>query len=291
MLTYPQLTSSEQAHLPKLLAKPIAMPSKFDDSTHNIWHCQTADGEMVLKVCNQLAIKQSTFWLGLNHLFAADFPNNLAYIERTHHLLGQNGALPVPKFVATAPNRFVLTRYLAGHDLNTGQISEAQVVALANHIAHLHQPTYAQWGSLHAPTFATPDWGNRLHTTLCYLVTQRGLSMTESLIEKILSEAKYIQESIFVAMMLDLRWDQLRSLENGDLALIDLDAFVIAPKNLDLVLLQYLLTPAQWLLFKTQYCQVHTWPDYTLQKPSYQLLLFLMNILGETNLTRWMGQI
>jgi hypothetical protein len=291
MLTYPQLTSAEQANLPKLLAKPIAMPSKFDDSTHHIWHCQTADGEMVLKVCNQLAIKQSTFWLGLNHLFNADFPNNLAYIERMHHLLVQKVALPIPQYVASASDRFVLTRFLAGHDLKTNQINKAQVVALANHIALLHQYTYKQWGSLHAPMFATQDWGNRLHTTLCYLVTQRGLSMTESLIEKILSEAKDIQENIFVAMMLDLRWDQLRSLENGELALIDLDAFVIAPNNLDLVLLQYLLTPKQWLLFKAQYCQVHTWPDYTQQKPCYQLLLFLMNVLGETNLTRWMGQI
>jgi hypothetical protein len=290
MLTYPQLTSAEQANLPKLLAKPVAMPSKFQDSTHRVWHCQTTDGEMVLKVCNRLAITQSTFWLGLTHLFNADFPNNLANIERTHHLLIQNGALPVPQLVASASNRFVLTRFLAGLDLVTSQINDAQVLALANHIALLHQHSYTQWGSLHMPTFATQDWGNRLHKTLCYLVTQQELSMTESLIEKTLSEAKYIQESIFVAMMLDLRWDQLRSLENGDLALIDLDAFVIAPKNLDLVLLQYLLTPAQWLLFKAQYCQVHTWPDYTQQKPCYQLLLFLMNILGETNLIGWMDQ-
>ena len=102
-------------------------------------------------------------------------------------------------------------------------------------------------------------------------------------------------------MMLDLRWDQLRSVDNGDLdhdrsdndslALIDLDAFVIAPKNLDLVLLQYVLSPAQWLLFKQQYCQTHVWPDYTQQKPCYQLLLFLMNVLGETDLRRWMNQI
>ena len=291
MLTYPQLSTDEQVNLPKLLAKPVAMPSKFDDSTHHVWHCQTVDGEMVLKVCNTFTIAQSAFWLGLNHLFDADFPNNLGKIGQTHDFLVHNGALQVPEYIASAPKRFVLTRFLAGHDLDVSQITDTPLINLANQIAHLHQHNHTHWGSLHAPKFGADDWGNRLHETLRYLVAQRGLQLTDPLISTILSQARHVKETEFVPMMLDLRWDQLRIVNNGKLALIDLDAFVIAPISLDLVLLQYVLNPANWLLFKQQYCQTHAWPDYAEQKPCYQLLLFLMNVLGETDLTRWMHQI
>lgn len=290
MLTYPQLTAAEQANLPKLLAKPVAIPSKFDDSTHLVWRCQTADGEMVLKVCNRVKIAQSVFWLGLNHLFDADFPNNLGNIQCAHDFLSQNSALQVPEYMASAPSRFVLTRFLAGFDLVAGIINDAQVIALANHIARLHLHTHTRWGSLHAPQFSANGWPERLQNTLTFLLQQNKVEKTAQ-IQTILALAGKIKETVFVPMMLDLRWDQLRSLDNCDLALVDLDAFVIAPKNLDFVLLQYVLSPAQWLLFKHQYCQTHIWPDYTQQKPCYRLLLFLMNVLGETDLTRWMHQI
>ena len=87
MFTYPQLTATEQAGLPKLIAQPNAIPNKFEDSTHQLFHCKTADGDMVLKVCNTATIEKSTFWLGANHLFAADFPNSLGNIHLTHQFL------------------------------------------------------------------------------------------------------------------------------------------------------------------------------------------------------------
>jgi hypothetical protein len=97
MLTYPKLTAAEQANLPKLLSTPTALPSRFNDSTHHVWHCQTVEGEMVLKVCNPATVAQSAFWLGINHLFGADFPNSLGDIQRTHDFLQENGMLKVPE--------------------------------------------------------------------------------------------------------------------------------------------------------------------------------------------------
>jgi hypothetical protein len=291
MFTYPQLSPAEQANLPKLIAEPIAIPNKFDDSTHQIWHCQTIEGEMVLKVCNDATIAESPFWLGVNHLFAADFPNSLGNIHLTHDFLAQNGVLKVPDFIGASANRFVLSRFLPGVDLEVAKVEEKWVIALANHIATLHQITYKKWGSLHAPQFSIDDWAERLHETLSFLAKQRGATIAESLFREILVQAKNIQETEFIPMMLDLRWDQLRYLNANELALVDLDAFVIAPRALDLVLLEYIFTPQQFALFKQHYVQTHTWPDNKAQKSCYQLLLFLMNVLGETDLPRWMNRI
>ncbi|MEZ0211000.1 MAG: hypothetical protein ACAH08_08600, partial [Methylophilus sp.] len=127
MFTYPQLTSLEQAGLPKLTAQPSAIPNKFEDSTHQLFYCQTADGEMVLKVCNQATIRRSSFWSGANRLFAADFPNSLGNMYFTHHFLEQSGGLTVPDFVAASANRYILTRFLNGKDLETENITDQWV--------------------------------------------------------------------------------------------------------------------------------------------------------------------
>lgn len=291
MLTFPQLTKAEQADLPKLLVAPIAIPSQFKDSTHQVWHCQTADGEMVLKVCNPTTVTKSAFWLGLNHLFGADFPNSLGDIKRTHDFLQQNGALKVPAIVASNANRFVLTRFLAGQDVDSAHVDEQTVVRLAKHIASLHLQANHHWGSFLAPTFTAQDWALRLQNTIQYLAEQASTPIDVRWLAELFKKSGDIQETSFVPMMFDLRWDQLRYCDDQALALIDLDAFVIAPKNLDLVLIANLLSPAQWRLFKQQYEMVLAWPDYSQQQPCYQLLLFLMQVFGETNLARWMKRI
>lgn len=291
MLTYPQLTDAEQTNLPKLLAVPIAIPSKFNDSTHQVWHCLTVDGEMVLKVCNPSTITPSPFWWGLNYLFGADFPNSLGNIQRTHDFLKENGALKIPEFVASKANRFVLTRFLTGEDVDQTEVDNPSVIALANHIACLHQRTYNHWGNLHAPTWTAQDWSQRMQRTLRYLAEKSDTPIDEHLLTALLKQAGEIQETSFVPMMFDLRWDQLRNCDDHALALIDLDAFIIAPKSLDLALLTNLLTPAQFTVFKQHYEMVQPWPNVSKTQPCYQLLLFLMQVLGEADLASWMKRI
>jgi hypothetical protein len=157
MLTYPILTPSEQANLPRLIIAPTALPSQFEDSTHQVFLCDTADGRMVLKVCDEVAVVQSGFWQGLNLLFGADFPNNLAQIQQTHELLSMQGLYAVPDFVASSRGEFahdfVLTRFIEGVDVEASQVTDAMVVQLAKHITQLHQMTHSTWGGLYAPTY------------------------------------------------------------------------------------------------------------------------------------------
>lgn len=288
MFAYPLLTSTEQAELPALLAPAKAIPGKFEDSTHQLFYCQTAAGEMVLKVCTPDTIAQSRFWRGANHLFAADFPNSLGDMHLTHDFLQDKGLLTVPELVAAGARRFVLSRFIAGTDLVAAHIDDAWVIALARHLAALHHYRHHHWGSLHAPQFSAAAWPVRVHDTLTMLLAQEDTWQTEPIVSAVLSQVHAIEETEFVPMMLDLRWDQFRQTTQHGLALIDLDAFVIGPRALDLLLLEYVLTPAQLAVFKQHYLPIHPWPVLTTQKPCYQLLLFLMHVLGEQDLLAWM---
>lgn len=290
MFSYPLLTASEQASLPALIAEPKSIQARFEDSTHQLFACQTTKGAMVLKVCNQKSIDQSYFWSGANHLFAAEFPASLGEIHLTHAFLEKNGTLKIPEFISAGAQRFVMTRFLTGKDVETDHINEQWVIALAAHIAKLHQSTYANWGTLNKPVLPAEAWAGRLHDTLVFLAKKQGMSLTEPTLTEALAHANTINETEFVPMMLDLRWDQFRCAEDNSLALIDLDAFVIAPRALDLLLLEYVFTPAQLAIFKQRYTQNHRWPAHTKETACYQLLLFLMHVLGETNLAKWMQQ-
>ena len=267
MHTYPLLTPLEQDNLPALIAVPSLLPSKFADSTHQVFLCETVDGPMVLKVCDEGSVTQSGFWQGLNHLFLADFPNSLAQIDRIHDLLAKQGCFAIPEYVASSRGRFVLSRFIAGVDVSSAQVTDT-------------------------PAYKAREWNNRLQATLTALSAQDDVTIGKSLLTAVLAQANTINETDFAPMMLDLRWDQFRTVaQSNELALIDLDAFVIGPRSLELVLLEYVLTPQQFSLFKSIYTEKNDWPDYSAQKASYQLLLFLMQVLGETDLASWMKRI
>lgn len=294
MHTYPLLTPAEQLTLPRLIAQSEVIHSKFEDSTHRLWRCETVDGPVILKVCDHDAIAKSSFWYGMNHLFGIDFPNSLGDICKTHTLLSEKGCFTVPEFMAAIPSRFLLTRFLAGEDMQSSLVTDATIVALAKHIAGLHQLRHKEWGNLYLPVYSQTSWGEQLKSALQRMIANSNKTIPESLSRDVLAKTTLIAETDFVPIMLDLRWDQFRILDNtsqiSSLALVDLDAFAIGPRSLELVLLEYVLTAEQFNLFKKQYSLKHDWPDYSQQKASYQLLLFLMNVLGETDVERWMQQ-
>lgn len=294
MHTYPLLTPAEQLSLPQLIAQPEVIHRKFEDSTHQIWRCETVDGPMVLKVCHYDAIAKSNFWIGMNHLFGLDFPNSLGQICKTHTLLSEKGYFTVPDFVAAIPNRFVLTHFLAGTDMNASLATDVIVEALAKHIAGLHHLRHENWGNCYMPTYPQASWGERLSLALKRMISESNVLIPETLSKEVLAKTALIAETDFAPIMLDLRWDQFRILDNATLdnaySLVDLDAFAIGPRALELVLLEYVLTASQFELFKRYYSLESDWPDYNQQKASYQLLLFLLNVLGETDLEKWMNQ-
>jgi hypothetical protein len=162
------------------------------------------------------------------------------------------------------------------------------VIKLAKHLAVLHQQTSTTWGRLSKPTLKADEWSTRLHDVLVALVETNEINIPQDIVELVLEQTKMLQVEQFVPIMPDLRWDQLRLLENGELAVVDLDAFVIAPRELELVLLEYLLTPQQAELFKQVYQAYLPIPDLSDCRYSYRLLLFLMNVLGESSIENWM---
>lgn len=289
MVNYPRLTLSQQQDLPALIQPASLIVAKFEDSTHQLWHCETVDGSMVLKLCNHQTVQTSTFWQAMNQLFDIDFPASLAHIDKTHNFLSEQGELQIPDFIAAEASSFVLVRYLEGEDVDFEHVSDGIVTQLARHLAKIHQSKYSHWGALHRAEFSSAQWSTRLQNTLSSLAKVHPITIPEDVLEQALQQATELNIETFVPIMLDLRWDQMLHQQDQLSAIVDMDAFVIGPRELELVLLEYQLNEHQAALFAQAYQITTDWPDLTEQRLCYRLLLFLMNSLGETDVKKWMN--
>ncbi len=265
------------------------MSAKFEDSTHQLWHCETVKGFKVLKVCNHDNIKESTFWQGMNSLFDAQFPDSLGHIEQIYHLLSSHSPLIIPKPSAYQSSVFVLSDYLQGQEVDASTTTDEMVKQLAEHVAVLHQLQQDKWGAIHHANFYAQDWSPRLYATLVCLLESQSFDLSNNIITQTLEQAKQISVSQFVPVMADLRWDQFLHQQGQLSAVVDLDAFVYAPQELELVMLEYLLAADQFNYFIDSYTRYLPLPTLDTVRQPYRLLLFLMNMLGETDIDLWLN--
>lgn len=290
MSAYPKLSFNQQQNLPKLIqASPL--PRMFEDSTHQLWKCDTVDGEFMLKVCDSNAVANSTFWQGMSLLFDVQLPEQLGDFKPVYDIVNQNSPLTIPDYTASdSENRnkkqqaFILTKMMQGNMVEPKDVNDEMVKTLAKHISQLHTQQQTIWGKAAQPEFVLNDWSERLQNTLTVLAKKQ--TIPEELLVEALAEAKAITPDYVVPIMLDLRWDQFLQENKNLITLVDLDAIVFAPRELELVLLEYLLTPEQIMVFASEY--PHHIDLSQVRKP-YRLLLFLMNVLGETRVHTWMS--
>ncbi len=289
MVGYPALTPHQQRKLPALLkpAQPVA--AQFADSSHQLWFCETEAGLLVLKVADKNTIRQSAFWQGVNRLFGLNFPASLADTADIQAFLSARSPLQIP-LCLHASSSFVLCQRLAGDTLQRSDLTPEMIQQLAEHIAGLHQQQSACWGALTNPKFSPGKWALRLRQTLAYLAAHSEMEVPSVLLGKALKQAADIVPDRLVPVMLDLRWDQFLNQDKKLSALVDLDAFVWAPRELDLVLLECLLDKSQAQVFLQSYQQTQPLPDLTPVRTAYRVLLFLMHMLGEKDCRKWLAK-
>ena len=292
MVDYPRLSRKQQQGLPQLL-QLTELVQMFEDSTHRLWRCTTTDGEMLLKICDENNVKNSSFWQGMSLLFAVDLPQQLDEFSQNYDFIREISYLVIPDYIAsssveqtTKSPAFILAKMEAGTMVDESMVDAAMVKALAKQLSQLHQRQTIQWGCLLQSSFSAQQWAPRLHFTLEKLA-ENGNIPDDILIDA-LKQAKSILPKHFVPIMLDLRWDQFLQKEGRLSALVDLDAFAIGPRELELVLLECLLDQQHIDVFQYYYQQNHKIPDLSSVRMAYRLLLFLMNILGENDVDAWM---
>lgn len=275
------------------------MPKAFEDSTNLLWQVSWLNGgkleQGVLKLCPLSNVTGSSFWQGMRQLFGLRYPQEVEAYFEVYRLLGDWSRLDIPRlFLAQSAGQeyasVLLTERLHGETLQSGHVNAGMAADLGHHLGRLHRQSSKCYGPLFAPGFEVGKWSERLQAVIVELARQQAISLQPY--ETDLIQFKQAEEEMtdgFVPIMPDLRWDQFLSKEGRLHALVDLDAMVWGRRELELVLLEYLLEPNWVEAFVSSYGRYVELPDLSHVRTVYRLLLFLMGVLGETSLEKWMA--
>jgi len=278
------------------------LPGLYEDSSSAIWRIKSNTNvqaglasELIIKKCmSHKTILKTPFWKGMNNLFDLTLPQAYQNARYSYHYIASKTNLRVPKVidVLLEPSQSaVILEEIPGKAVNTADVTDSNVKDLAQFIAKLHQNTNGLIGqikdnnSCSSKVYVVDNkgWHQKLSQTL--LLLNETATVSSKIMQDTLLQINLIEVNHIAPIMLDLRWDQFAEV-NGELtAIFDLDAFVFAPIELDFVILEYLLKPQQIMVFREAYESFNgaliVLTDE--QRSVYRVLLFLMNVLGETN--------
>lgn len=295
---YHRLSERQRGELPELTAYEV-VPPKFEDSTNRLWtvNYRTDGGneEAILKLCHPLDIESSEFWQGMKVLFGVSFPHQMADYVKVYELVSQWSPLKVPPLVAARSSHedfagCLLTRKLPGLEVQGEQLTKEVAARLGHHVGSLHRHKSERFGVLFAPQKSADRWTGGVLNAVVQLARQKAVSVEAYRLELEAFERTFSgDEKEFVPIMLDLRWDQFLIHQQQLHALVDLDAMVWGARELEFVLLEYLLDESLWQGFIDAYIEYRDLPELDSVRTVYRLLLFFMNVLGEESLEAWMS--
>ncbi len=261
----------------------VPISAKYADSTNQLWWAISEHRRVgVLKLCHIDGVAESVFWQGMQGLFGLHYPSSMGLYAQVYSLLSQLCQVPVPKLIAAQSASeqyagFLYAQALPGESLED-RADEKMVQQLALHLSALHRHQQSQFGSLFAPQFGASEWWARVEQTIADLAQQQGMAFDV--------RVPQTPPQNFVPIMPDLRWDQFLQQSSKLTGLVDLDAFVLGARELEFVVLEYLLDEQQTLWFK-RYYELEI-PKLDACRVIYRQLLFLMNILGVESIDDWM---
>ncbi len=266
------------SRLPVQVTDYQAVVSLFDDATHSVYQLSTTQGAFALKVLRE---KQTPFWRGMDALFDVKLAQQVTRSTEHYACAADYFSVTVPSLLssqtalASSP-AYLLTAWLIGEAIHPDQIPQTLIESLAVADAQRHQKKRSTWGNAIEPSYTPADWQRRVASLLPQLTP-------EALDELLNTDG-------FVPMIMDMRWDQCLQQAGRLSALVDIDALVFAPKALELVLMEYWLTPAQLVIW----CRVYVsmggdLPSLAKVRKTYRQLLWSWHIMGRVSEAEWMA--
>jgi hypothetical protein len=273
----------------------------YTDHATDVWRVRTPSQSVALRL-SEVNAWHGPFWDGLRRLFTwrALTPSRVAQRNR---FLFQAGGLPVPSLLRHGhfkdPLRhlslsYLILEWLPGQRCATfAELSEAGLESYGTHLARLHGHIFPQFGALAGAKSCPPEaFGSQVAKTLTWLAQAyfQDDPVLTGMLPEMCRQAHDIPPAGCVPVLVDLDPTQYLRNEKGELcALIDTDAYVLGPRELDFIALEYLLTAAQAASFVRGYSTILPLPDLSEVRTVYRYLYRLMEVFpGDFSPDDWL---
>lgn len=271
----------------------VPLSPGYDEHANDVWRVTTPARTVIVRAPRPgLGDLDNPFWAGAWHLFGLD-PGDLRPIPCLHQHLRDDLDLPAPRVLASGATNdrpWLVTEYLPGENLpDLTTAPDVLLTQLGAWLARLHHDASPQWGNL-AGTRREPltTFPQRLAETI-EMLTRRfhghDAAFVETAHELIRTIDTLPEPAQAAPIMLDI--DPTQFLRAGPrlTGLIDTDAVVLGPPELELVSLEPLLNKRSAANFRAGYGPL---PALEAVRPHYRFLSLLMEVQGDVPLAEWM---
>jgi hypothetical protein len=269
----------------------------YSGHASDVWVVKTASEESVVR-CSRLTNEPDhEFWWGCLHLFGID-PRHMVNFEKNSELLNTVPDIPAPKVLSKAEldgKEYLVVEKMRGKALEsfTGQPEEL-LYQFGIWLAKVHRSRANFFGNIAKTSTEHKD---RFHTRLAEtikIMAEREYpedSKIRKVSGNILEELKSLPvPDWFCPIMPDMSSSQFLAEEGRISAIVDIEAYVVGPRILDFIALEYVLDKEASRPFLEGYCSMLDVPPLSGYRKVYRYFYLLLGIQGTVDLDEWMAQ-
>ena len=239
----------------------------YEDHASDVWLVTTDDGEVIVRSSRMVGEPDNDFWWGCKKLFGID-PRKVYELENINLLLNQVTSIPVPRVIHKGnafSKVFVVLEKITGNVMSSFVNQPPSLLeSLGEGLAKIHQYKLDYVGSPsgHFQVKLT-DFHQHVSTTMVEIV--KRFYSDEAAIKAKLSEITELLEhlpapSCSSLVLVDMDPTQFLSDGKAITGLVDTEAYVIAPRELDFIGLEYVLDERSVEHFKNGYERIKEFP-------------------------------
>jgi hypothetical protein len=268
----------------------------YEDHASDVWLVKTDYQEVVARSSRMTAEPSNEFWWGCRNLFGID-PRQVYELEHVNNKLSELTSIPVPRVINKGEEfarEFVVVEKLKGEVVQSfiGQPSSV-LQSLGEGLAEIHRYNENYIGSPSGKfKVRLEDFNQHLKDIMAELVSrfyfdQERIKSKLIEINDLLDRLPVPEFSTFV--LVDMDPTQFLSNSKVITGLVDTEAYVIAPRELDFIGLEYVLDEKAAMSFKVGYEKVMGIPDLTKCRTIYRYLYRLLSVQGSVDIDEWMN--
>ncbi|MBC6975037.1 nitrate reductase [Bacillus sp. Xin] len=284
--------------LQKLFDSPIlsvdTLHPGYENHASDVWLVKTETEEVIVRSSKMKTEPNNDFWWGCKHLFGID-PRNVHTLETIHKQLQQYTTLPIPTVLRKhrLEREYVVVKKLDGQVLESfiGQ-PDSILYCLGKGLAQIHQYKTTYIGNP-SGTFQIPLHKFHQHITD---VSKQLVTMFYSNHSKINDSFEVFQSQLYAlpapkeTTLILINMDPTQFLTDGIeiTGLVDTEAYVVAPRELDFIGLEYIFTEKEANAFRKGYETIMPIPNLVQCRAPYRYLYRLLSVQGNVDLEEWL---
>lgn len=285
----------------QLIDEPILHMEELDpgyaEHASDVWLVQTSSSEVVVRRSRLTEPPSREFWWGCMHLFGID-PRALSQFEANARILRSVPEVPVPQIILRAEvagREYLVVEKMNGVQLPNFKHQSSELLhQLGVWLAKVHAKRYDEYGNL-ARTYVQPQefFHRQLADTMEQLVIRD--CKDEPAITRMLDEMLQALSALpapghLCPILVDLDPSQFLT-QNGMLsAIVDVEAYAIAPREFDFISLEYTLDEPSALAFTEGYRTILDLPDLSQCRRVYRYFYRLLGVQGSVEIDQWLAQ-